>query len=138
MFDEVALNMKHDNVAGSSVPSVTIFVVDDEPMVLDLVAMILDPLGFSVRTFRDPKKALEEFPGARPALVVTDYAMGSMNGIDLTRECKRVNPRQKVLLISGTVDESIFTNESVKPDRFLPKPFQSGDFVAVVQTLLKG
>ena len=34
----------------------TIFVVDDEPMLLDLAAAILQPLGFNVRTFRDPQK----------------------------------------------------------------------------------
>ncbi len=46
--------------------SATIFVVDDEPMLLDLAAAILQPLGFEVRTFRDPRLALEEFPNANP------------------------------------------------------------------------
>ncbi len=89
---------------------VTIFVVDDEPMLLDLAAAILKPLGFEVRTFRDPKQALAEYPAAKPAVLVTDYAMGGMNGMDLLRECKRINPRQKTILLSGTVDESIFAN----------------------------
>ena len=66
--------------------------VDDEPMLLDLAATILQPLGFKVRTFRDPQKALAEFPAAKPAMVVTDYAMGEMNGLDLVRECRRINP----------------------------------------------
>ncbi len=138
MFDAAGLSIKNNNAAGSEIPPSTIFVVDDEPMVLDLAAMILQPLGFSVRIFRDPKAALEELPEARPALVVTDYAMDGMNGIDVTRECKRVNPRQKVLLMSGTVDERIFTNESVKPDRFLAKPFRGGDLVEAVQMLIRG
>jgi FixJ family two-component response regulator len=51
-------------------------VVDDEPMLLDLAATVLQPLGFNVRTFRDPKKALAEYPAARPVVLVTDYAMG--------------------------------------------------------------
>ena len=80
--------------------------VDDEPMLLDLAATILQPLGFDVRTFRDPKQALAEFPAAKPAVVVTDYAMGGMNGMDLMRECRRINPRQKMILLSGTVDET--------------------------------
>ena len=129
--------MEHDNSGASNKPATTIFVVDDEQMVLDLAAIILQPLGFNVRTFNDPRKALEEFPAARPAVVVTDYAMGEMNGIDLARACKRVNPRQKVLLMSGTVDESVFANESFKPDRFLAKPFQVSEFVEVVQMLTK-
>ena len=137
MFDVAALNVEHDNSGAGSKPASTIFVVDDEPMVLDLAAVILQPLGFNVRTFKDPRKALEEFPSARPAVVVTDYAMGEMNGIDLARECKRLNPRQKVLLMSGTVDESVFVHESFKPDRFLAKPFQVSEFVEAVQMLIK-
>jgi CheY-like chemotaxis protein len=119
-------------------PPATIFVVDDEPMVLNLAVEILQPLGFMVRTFLDPKQALAEYPAAKPALIVTDYAMGEMNGMDLLRECKRANPRQKTLLLSGTVDESIFADSDVKPDYFLAKPFQIREFIELVQTLVKG
>jgi len=115
----------------------TIFVVDDEPMLLDLAMTILQPLGFDVRTFRDPKKALAEYPAAKPAVVVTDYAMGEMNGLDLVRECRRINPQQKTILLSGTVDENIFANAQIKPDRFLAKPYQIRDFVETIQSLAK-
>ena len=118
-------------------PPATIFVVDDEPMLLDLAAAILQPLGFNVRMFRDPKKALAEYPAAKPAVVVTDYLMGEMNGMDLVRECKRINPRQKMILLSGTVDENIFASTQCKPDRFLAKPYQIPDFVEIIQALAK-
>jgi CheY-like chemotaxis protein len=120
--------------------AVTIFVVDDEPMLLEMAVMILEPLNFHVRTFRDPQTALSEFSAAkpRPALVVTDYAMHTMSGMDLIRECRRIHPEQKIILLSGTVDESIFANALVKPDRFLAKPYQVSDFVNLVQSLAKG
>ena len=121
--------------AGDS--SATIFVVDDEPMLLDLATTILQPLGFNVRVFRDPKVALAEYPAARPVVVVTDYAMGEMNGLDLVRECKRVNPRQKTILLSGTVDENVYADAQIKPDRFLAKPYQIRDFVESIQALAK-
>ena len=115
----------------------TIFVVDDEPMLLDLAATILQPLGFNVRTFRDPKLALAEYPAAMPSVVVTDYAMGGMNGLDLVRECRRINPRQKTILLSGTVDENVYADAQIKPDRFLAKPYQIRDFVESIQALAK-
>ena len=118
-------------------PPATIFVVDDEPMLLDLATTILQPLGFDVRTFRDPRKALAEYPAAKPAVVVTDYLMGEMNGMDLVRECKRINPRQKMILLSGTVDENIFASTQCKPDRFLAKPYQIRDLVESIQSLVK-
>ncbi|MGO9584725.1 MAG: response regulator [Limisphaerales bacterium] len=116
---------------------VTIFVVDDEPMLLEMAVMILEPLNFRVRTFRDPQTAIAEFSAAnpRPAVIVTDYAMHSMTGMDLIRECRRLQPKQKIILLSGTVDESVYTKAEVKPDRFLAKPYQVSDFVTLIQSL---
>jgi CheY-like chemotaxis protein len=129
--------MNHSQTSKGDQPPATIFVVDDEPMLLELASAILQPLGFNVRTYRDPKKALQEFPEARPLVVVTDYAMGDMNGLDVVRECKRINPRQKILFVSGTVDETIYADAPEKPDRFLAKPYQIRDFVEAIQTLAK-
>jgi two-component system cell cycle sensor histidine kinase/response regulator CckA len=119
---------------------VTIFVVDDEPMLLEMAVMILEPLHFRVRTFRDPQTAVAEFSAAnpRPALIVTDYAMHSMSGMDLIRECRRIHPKQKIILLSGTVDENIYTKAEAKPDRFLAKPYQVSDFVTLIQSLATG
>jgi CheY-like chemotaxis protein len=122
--------------AASSRPM--IFVVDDEPMLLDLAAAILQPLGFDVRIFRDPQAALAEFPKAKPAVLVTDYAMGAMNGMDLVRECRRINPRQKIMLLSGTVDESVYDDDPVKPDCFIAKPYQVREFIESVKSLAAG
>jgi CheY-like chemotaxis protein len=112
-------------------------VVDDELMLLDLAATILEPLGFKVRTFSDPKQALAEYPAARPLVVVTDYAMGEMNGLDLVRECRRINPCQKIILVSGTVDENIYAGMQSRPDCFLAKPYQIRDFVESIQALAR-
>ena len=114
----------------------TVFVVDDEPMLLELAEAILNPLGYRVRTFRDPELALKEFSIARPDVVITDYAMGRMNGMDLIRECRRLNPRQKMILLSGTVDEHVFANAPVKPDQFLTKPYQIQDLAEHVRSLI--
>ena len=114
---------------------VTIFVVDDEPMLLDLAAALLQPLGYNVRTFSDPRVALKEFPEAKPAVIVTDYAMGGMNGLDLVRECKRIKPDQKIVLLSGTVDEAIFEGLPHKPDRFMVKPYPVHEFIETIRTL---
>jgi DNA-binding response OmpR family regulator len=124
---------KSSNGAGSPI---TIFVVDDEQMLLDLAAAILEPLGYDVRTFSDPRVALKEFSAARPVVIVTDYAMGEMNGLDLVRECKRVNPKQKMILVSGTVDENIFAGLPHKPDRFMVKPYPVHEFIETIRALV--
>lgn len=115
-----------------------VFVVDDEPMLLDLAEAILSAAGWTVRTFRDPEMALKEFAIARPDVVITDYAMGRMTGMDLIRECRRLHPGQKMILVSGTVDEHVFSDAPVKPDRFLTKPYQIHELSDCVRELSAG
>jgi two-component system response regulator YesN len=114
-----------------------VFIVDDEVMLLDLAEVILKPEGFEVRTFRDAETALAEYVRAKPppCAVITDYAMGAMNGLDLIRECRQLNPDQRTILVSGTVDEDVYANVEMKPDCFLSKPYNAEQFVATVRTL---
>jgi DNA-binding NtrC family response regulator len=113
----------------------TIFVVDDEPMLLDLAESILQPLGFDVKTYRDPQTALKDYSALKPALILTDYAMGNTNAMELLKECRRLNPTQRVVLISGTVSEAIFSDDSAQPDCFLAKPYRISELVKTVQAL---
>jgi len=115
-----------------------VFAVDDEPMLLELIALVLEPLGYRVRTFRDPATAVRAFSLAKPqpAVVITDYAMHMMNGMDLIRECRQINPEQKIILVSGTVDETIYRNSAVQPDCFLAKPYPAKQLAEMVNSLV--
>ena len=113
-----------------------LFVVDDEAPVLELARIVLSDMGHDVRAFSNPEEALKEFEKVRPALILTDYWMPRMSGMDLIRECRRINPQQKAILISGTVDGQIFANAAVKPDRFVAKPYQVRQLMDLVTELL--
>jgi CheY-like chemotaxis protein len=113
-----------------------IFVVDDEPPLLELAKLVLEDIGYEVRTFTDPQVALSEFEKVRPALILTDYWMPRMSGMDLIRECRRLNPLQKTVLISGTVDATVFANAPVRPDQFVAKPYDVQALKDLVNRLL--
>ena len=106
-------------------------------MLLDLAVTILQPLGFHVQTFRDPEQALAELAIAspRPAIIITDFAMHKMSGMDFIRECRRINPQQKIILVSGTVREEIYADSNVKPNHFLAKPYQAEALTSLVRSL---
>ena len=130
---------KVNNVNHAKRTKALVYVVDDEPMLLELATVILEPLGYAVKTFRDPQTALQAYTDARPrpALVITDFSMHRMNGLELLEGCRRLRPEQKVLMISGTVDETIYRNSTCKPDLFLAKPYQAVDLTNAVKALLK-
>lgn len=115
-----------------------IYVVDDEPMLLELASVILEPLGYTIETFRAPETALRAFRAAEPppALIITDYAMHTMTGLDLVEACREIRPRQKIILVSGTVGEDILRGVPVQPDRFLAKPYQAKQLINMVEAVL--
>ena len=127
-----------NNAGNGKATQALIFVVDDEPMLLELAAVILQPLGYAVKTFRDPQSALAAFTATRPrpALVITDFSMHRMNGMELLEACRELRPNQKVLMISGTVDETIYRNSPCKPDHFLAKPYHAKQLVDAVKELV--
>ncbi len=107
--------------ADDRAPLPRIFIVDDEPMLLELAEKILGDAKYDIQTFNNPEKALSAYSSAEkpPELVITDFAMHQMDGLDLIRECRRLHPKQKMILVSGTVDEIVFSGTGVRPDGFL-------------------
>ena len=128
---------KSKNENGRSCPR--IFIVDDEPILLELAEKILSSIHAEIRTFTNPAIALEAYTSEkhRPELIITDFAMHEMNGLALIRACRRLNPKQKIILVSGTVDEAVFNGTGVKPDRFLAKPYQPSVLTSMVEELLE-
>jgi CheY-like chemotaxis protein len=116
----------------------TIFVVDDDPDILNLIQQVLDLEGFEVRSFTDPRKALEEFAAAkhRPEMVVTDYCMQPMNGMELIDRCRQTSPELKTILISGMIDEDSAAKLPNHSDRFIQKPFKVSNLIETLNDTL--
>jgi CheY-like chemotaxis protein len=115
-----------------------VFIVDDEPLILELAVAILEPLGHLVKTFRTADAALEAFTVANstPDLVISDYAMPGMDGLTFIDECRRLVPGQKTMVLSGTVDQTLLVGKQGSPDAFLAKPFQPKQLMQAVQNLI--
>jgi DNA-binding NtrC family response regulator len=116
-----------------------IYVVDDQEMLLDLAEASLKDYPYRLRKFQDPEQALETFIKAKkkPDLLITDYAMGKMNGLELVEKCKAVCPGLKTILLSGTMGAEIILEAPVKVDRFLGKPYQPANLAELVRLVLK-
>ena len=133
--------MATSNANNASVPlrkRVLIYVVDDESTLLDLAEISLQADGYDLRKFEDSELALKSFLKARnkPVLLITDYAMGKINGLELIERCKEVKPDLKTLMISGTAGAEILLDSTVQVDRFLGKPYQPQNLAVLVRLIL--
>jgi len=116
-----------------------IYLVDDEEALLDLAEMALTEDGYALKKFHDPRAALEAFANEplKPSLLLTDYAMGSMSGIELSTKCKSVHPELKIILVSGTAGPEIIEKSPVAVDEFIGKPYEPQFLTRAVRALLK-
>ncbi|HEX7178212.1 MAG TPA: response regulator [Nitrososphaeraceae archaeon] len=120
-----------------------IAVVDDE---LDITLLFRDALktinGFSIFGFTDPKTALEHFTINRQAytLIISDLRMPSINGMELIKMVKELNPYVRTILMTAfAIDDSDLFQEYAKRELingFLQKPIHLNDFRAEVNKQL--
>ncbi len=116
-----------------------VFVVDDQQVIAELTAAILELEGFRTRIFHDPDEALKALVSdvEAPDLLLTDYQMGRSTGLDLIEQSKDRHPRLRTILLSGTAQRGIFADHRIKPDEFMEKPFVPQHLVDVVKAILK-
>lgn len=87
-----------------------ILLVDDNINGLTARKCVLEELGYDVTAVSAPTKALEEFNTRHFDLVITDYKMPKLNGLELIQRVRSIRPSIPIILISGFV-ESLGLNE---------------------------
>jgi PAS domain S-box-containing protein len=102
-----------------------ILVVDDEPLILDLVKEILTPVGYQVRTAGSGMEALQVLQAYRFDVVLTDMMMPDMTGMEILQHLRLHYPETLVIVFTGYANYQDAV-EVVKLGAFdyLPKPLQ--------------
>jgi DNA-binding NtrC family response regulator len=116
----------------------TVFVIDDEPMVGEVVSAVLGLEGYHARLFTSPVDALEAFESAedKPDLMITDHVMTPFGGLDLIARCRVIVPKLRTILYSGSITDDAIARHETQPDAFLSKPFLPRELIQTVQALL--
>ena len=114
-----------------------ILLVDDEPSICAVLVSVLGNLGYDAVAISDPKAALQmlESTPDRPDLLITDFAMPQMSGLELIRRCKLFQPSLKTILASGEVDQPGEITDP-RPDAFLEKPFSTKALASLLTELV--
>ncbi|HTA71463.1 MAG TPA: response regulator [Bryobacteraceae bacterium] len=109
------------NSSSSQNPSGRILIVDDNSMGLAARRSVLEELGHKVITTSLPHDALELCGKQRFDVVVTDYKMPKMNGVEFISRLRKQHPSMLVILISGFTDTLGLTESNTGADIVLQK-----------------
>src|SRR3981081_309287 len=117
-----------------------IIAIDDDPMLLRVVALALENAGHSVLRCENGKKAIDFLAHDHADLLITDILMPEMDGVETVRAARDLQPLLPILAISGggSFDPAdyLVIAEALGATAVLAKPFLPAELVAVAERLL--
>ena len=113
-----------------------IIAVDDEEIVLSTLKMLLGIEGFEdVVCFSEPQKALEYIKENKPDLILSDFMMPKMNGIEFLSEAKKIREDVSMILLTGYADKenAIKAINEVGIYKYIEKPWNNEDLLISIR-----
>ena len=115
-----------------------ILVVDDEESIRDLLRLVLSGQGYSVVTASGGEEAIEYLEAQPFDLVITDLVMPTVNGVEVLRAAKRIDPNFPVIVITGYPSvETVTELVRLGAGDYLTKPFNVDVVIVTVAKLLE-
>ncbi len=126
-------------VKASSMGSLDIVLIDDRKDMLNILSVMLAQLGHNCKPYDNPEAALTDLEqlGANPDLLITDYSMPGMSGLDVVNFCREKFPALPVFLITGYGDKVLeeVSHEQGSVRHILQKPFNMTELKEALATL---
>jgi DNA-binding response OmpR family regulator len=114
-----------------------VLVVDDEPMVRDVLARYLSQDGFEVIEAADGRAALERAAERPPDLVVLDLMLPEIDGYEVLRHLRASAPTPVIMLTARGEETDRIVGLELGADDYITKPFSPREVVARVRAVLR-
>jgi CheY-like chemotaxis protein len=112
-----------------------ILVVEDEPLVAQTIKMALAVDGHSVEVAKNAEEALVLFNPEAHDLVITDFSMGKMDGLELARVVKERCPGKPVILLTAYAEKAGGMGAVSNIDVLISKPFSVPELLQALRKL---
>lgn len=117
--------------------STRILVVDDDPVLSELVSYILRAEGYEAIVANDGEEGLRKFQATQPDLVVLDVTMPEMDGFEVCKRIRAVSNTPVIMLTAQGSEDAIVRGLDIGADDYVTKPFQLKPFMARVRANLR-
>jgi two-component system response regulator MprA len=115
----------------------TILVVDDDRKIIDMLRRTLIYEGYRVATAADGEEALDKAHSERPDLVILDWLMPRLNGLDTAKLLREAGPTSILMLTARDAVEQRVEGLNSGADDYLVKPFAPEELLARIRALLR-
>lgn len=115
----------------------SIFVVEDDPTVSEVVLRYLENEGFAVRCFSDGTSALEALAELLPDLLVLDIMLPGIDGLEVCRRAREVGDVPVIMLTALGEESDRLAGLETGADDYITKPFSPRELVARVRAVLR-
>jgi two-component system response regulator PilR (NtrC family) len=115
-----------------------IHIIDDEPIIHDVLSQLLTSEGYETEVSASGEEGLQKFGLQPPDLVLLDLLMPGMDGIEVLKALKRINPRSLVIIITayGSVESAIEAMKIGAYD-YIQKPFKHEELLLTIGRALE-
>ena len=117
-----------------------ILLVDDDEQLRTMLKIVLTRAGHAVKEARNGNEALQIHASNPAELMITDLIMPDREGLDTIREVRRLNPRIKIIAMSGggrnTAGDYLLLAKRLGADYTLAKPFSNHEILSIVDALI--
>ena len=117
--------------------STRVLVVEDEKNLATLIRKYLEREGFDVHEALDGNAALEASHTVDPDVVVLDWMLPGLDGMEVLRELRRFSDAYVILLTARTEEVDRIVGLSTGADDYLTKPFSPGELIARIRAMLR-
>jgi FixJ family two-component response regulator len=115
-----------------------IYIVDDEPMLLELFEAMLEAMPVRIKTFNNPEKVIDDFLFDRPSLILSDMKMPEMTGTDLLKKVRALDQAVSFIFISGYINkDNVIEFMNLGVYGVVEKPFKAPQVLSLVEKALK-
>jgi len=114
-----------------------LLIVDDEQKVLDFVKPFLEEEGYTVWTARNGHEALRIASERHPSLVVLDWMMPHMSGIEVCTALRKSSHVGIIMLTARTEESDTLVGLEVGADDYMTKPFSLRELAARIRSVLR-
>jgi CheY-like chemotaxis protein len=111
-----------------------ILLVDDDSAVRQVTASMLEEIGYVMLTMGSGGVALDALDHTKVDLVLLDFAMPGMSGVELARQIRQKFPALPILFVTGYADKAAFAD--VSEERIIKKPFIGNELTTKVNAAL--